>query len=169
MTQNKIKKLSCLKNIVRQLQKKRKTVVFTNGCFDILHLGHIRYLEKARALGDCLIVAVNSDFSVRRLKGESRPVFGDKERAAVLAALQCVDYVVVFADDTPLCLIESLRPDVLVKGGDWKISDIVGSKTVFSYGGKVRRIGYIKGYSTTSAIARIAAAYPARSSLLIGH
>jgi len=149
----KIVTLRRLKNILRRSSVKK--VVFTNGCFDILHYGHIAYLEKARALGDILVVGLNSDASVRRLKGKNRPVTHETDRARVLAALACVDYVVLFSQDTPLELIRALRPDILVKGGDWKIPHIVGAKDVLSDGGKVRVIPYIKHRSTTGIINKI--------------
>jgi rfaE bifunctional protein nucleotidyltransferase chain/domain len=134
---------------------KRKKVVFTNGCFDILHMGHVTYLEKARKLGDWLVVGVNSDASVRRLKGPSRPVNSQKDRARVLSSLRCVDRVVVFHEDTPEKLIRKIRPDVLVKGGDWKKQNVVGAGFVESYGGKVRLIKFVKGFSTTGLLSKI--------------
>lgn len=155
MTKNKIKRLEELKKIVASCKKEKEKVVFTNGCFDILHLGHIKYLEKAHSLGNKLIVAVNSDASVRRIKGHNRPVFSEKERAALVAACACVDYVIVFGEPTPLKLIKALKPDILVKGSDWRKSDIVGGNFVQSYGGKVARVKFIKGYSSSSIIARI--------------
>lgn len=135
---------------------KHKKVVFTNGCFDILHKGHVAYLEKARRLGDYLVVGLNSDASVRRLgKGPGRPVNSQKDRAAVLGALRCVDRVVIFGEDTPERLIRKVRPDVLVKGGDWKKENVVGASFVESYGGRVRLIPYVKGFSTTGLLAKI--------------
>jgi D-beta-D-heptose 7-phosphate kinase/D-beta-D-heptose 1-phosphate adenosyltransferase len=130
-------------------------VVFTNGCFDLLHPGHVRYLEAARALGDVLVVALNDDASVRRLKGPGRPVLRVAERAEVLAALAAVDHVIVFPDDTPLALIEALAPDVLVKGADRAADDIVGRESVASRGGRVERIDLVPGASTTDLIRRI--------------
>jgi D-beta-D-heptose 7-phosphate kinase/D-beta-D-heptose 1-phosphate adenosyltransferase len=152
---DKIKKSKTLKGIVSSLKRKGKRVVFTNGCFDILHLGHIKYLEKAAALGERLIVAVNSDSSVRKIKGSPRPIMPAKERAILVAACECVDYVVIFSEATPLGLIKALRPSILVKGGDWQKSDIVGSDIVEAYGGRVVRIKFIKSYSSSSIIARI--------------
>jgi D-beta-D-heptose 7-phosphate kinase/D-beta-D-heptose 1-phosphate adenosyltransferase len=157
MPKNKIKKLTELKSSVAADKRKGKKVVFTNGCFDILHLGHIKYLEQAAALGDKLIIAVNSDASVRKLKGLKRPIFPQKGRARLVAALECVDYVIIFNADTPLNLIKALKPDVLVKGGDWRSDNIVGKDFVESYGGKVKSCGFVKGYSTSSIIARIKA------------
>ncbi|MDD5018877.1 MAG: D-glycero-beta-D-manno-heptose 1-phosphate adenylyltransferase [Candidatus Omnitrophica bacterium] len=149
----KIVTLHRLKNILRRSDAKR--VVFTNGCFDILHYGHVAYLEKAKALGDILIIGLNSDASVRRLKGKARPINNETDRACVLAALACVDYIVLFSRDTPLELIKTLKPDVLVKGGDWDISCIVGAKEVLADGGKVCVIPYIKSRSTTGIIDKI--------------
>ena len=130
-------------------------IVFTNGCFDLLHVGHIRYLRQARRLGDVLVVAVNSDDSVRRLKGPSRPVQPEEDRAEILAGLECVDYVVSFDEDTPLALIERLRPDVLVKGADWQKDQIVGREVVERAGGRVATISYVEGVSTSALIERI--------------
>ena len=133
----------------------KKKIIFTNGCFDILHVGHVRYLKKARSLGDWLIVGVNSDSSVRKLKGPGRPVNSEKERMEVLAALKAVDEVRLFSEPTPEDLIRKIRPDILVKGGDWKIKDIVGAEFVRSYGGKVRSLGFVKGYSTTAVLKKM--------------
>lgn len=132
-------------------------LVFTNGCFDIIHPGHVDYLERARSMGACLVVGLNSDASVRRLKGESRPVNDQQSRARVLAALQCVDFVVIFDQDTPLELITRVRPDVLVKGGDWSVERIVGREIVEAAGGEVRSIPLLAGHSTTATVERIAA------------
>jgi rfaE bifunctional protein nucleotidyltransferase chain/domain len=132
--------------------RKRGKLVFTNGCFDILHKGHVTYLEKAKALGDSLVIAVNSDASVRSLKGPQRPINTLKDRMAVLAALASVDWVVSFNDKTPLKVVTQLRPDVLVKGGDWKVHEIVGSKEVLSWGGKVKSLPFVEGKSTTRII-----------------
>ncbi len=155
MIKDKIKKLRELKDIVAASKKRGKKIIFTNGCFDILHLGHIKYLEKASLLGDKLIVAINSDASVHRIKGNRRPLFPEQERAALVAALGCVDYVIIFAQPTPLHLIKTLKPDVLVKGGDWRTKHIVGKDFIGSYGGKVISANFVKGYSTSSIIARI--------------
>ena len=155
MIKDKLKKLNQLKGIVSSSKKRGKKIVFTNGCFDILHLGHIEYLEQAATLGNTLIVAVNSDTSVRRLKGNSRPVMGEEQRALLVAACECVDYVTIFSEATPLRLIKALKPDVLAKGGNWQKSDIVGRDFVESYGGKVFSLTLIKGYSSSSIIARI--------------
>jgi D-beta-D-heptose 7-phosphate kinase/D-beta-D-heptose 1-phosphate adenosyltransferase len=128
------------------------TIVMTNGCFDLLHVGHATYLAEAAALGDILLVAINSDTSVRRLKGEGRPVIGQADRAAMLAALACVDYVLVFDDATPRQLLETLRPDVLVKGGTYTPQEVVGREIVESYGGRVCVTGVVEGISTTQIV-----------------
>lgn len=152
---DKIESSERLKDILARLQSKGKRIVFTNGCFDILHIGHIDYLSRARKMGDILVVGLNSDSSVKRIKGKGRPVNKELDRAKILASLYFVDYVVIFNESTPKELIKKLRPDVLVKGGDWKIKDIVGSDIVRSYGGKVKRISFVKGYSTTSVIEKL--------------
>jgi len=152
---NKIKTLKQLQKICLNLKRKKLKVVFTNGCFDILHPGHIKYLARARALGDRLIVAINSDSSVRKIKGKTRPIFSQKARALLVGAFEFVDYVIIFSDNTPLNLIKALKPDILVKGADWQRQDMVGSKIVSSYKGKVARIAFVKGYSTSSIIAKI--------------
>lgn len=131
-----------------------RRVVFTNGCFDLLHQGHVRYLQSARRLGDCLVVALNTDESVRALKGPSRPINSLAQRLEVIAALEAVDFVTWFGDATPLKLIEDLRPGVLVKGGDWKVSEIVGAPQVLSWGGKVKSLPYLEDRSTTLMIQR---------------
>jgi D-beta-D-heptose 7-phosphate kinase/D-beta-D-heptose 1-phosphate adenosyltransferase len=130
-------------------------VVFTNGCFDLLHAGHVRYLREARSLGDVLMVALNSDASVRALKGPGRPILSQDERSEVLAALASVDYVTVFEEETPRELIASLLPDVLVKGGDWPIESIVGREEVEAAGGRVLSLPYLKGASTSEIVNRI--------------
>ncbi len=135
------------------IHKKHKAV-FTNGCFDILHKGHVTYLEKARSLGDSLIVALNSDQSVQRMKGPERPINTLADRLEVIAALESVDFVTWFEEDTPLEVIRLLKPQILVKGGDWKIDQIVGSKDVVSWGGKVYSLDYIPGQSTSEIIAK---------------
>ncbi len=130
-------------------------IVFTNGCFDVLHFGHVHYLQQAKRLGDLLVVGLNSDESVRRLKGPSRPVNGEMERAYVLGALSCVDYVVVFEEDTPENLIQVVKPDVLVKGGDYQIGDIVGADFVMANGGVVTTVPFVEGYSSTQIIEKL--------------
>ncbi len=129
--------------------------MFSNGCFDILHLGHIDYLEKARSLGDKLVIGLNSDKSVKKLKGENRPVNNEEARARMLAALSFVDGITVFEEDTPKELIDMLLPDILVKGSDYNIENIVGAKTVLANGGKVETIDLVNGYSTTNIIDKI--------------
>ena len=140
-----------------RLRGEGKRIVFTNGCFDILHAGHTRYLLQAAALGDVLVVGVNSDASVRKLKGEGRPVQGEADRAYLLASLSCVSYVVIFREDTPAALIERVVPHVLVKGGDWKGKEIVGAGFVRERGGSVRTLRFLAGRSTTAILQRAAA------------
>jgi D-beta-D-heptose 7-phosphate kinase/D-beta-D-heptose 1-phosphate adenosyltransferase len=140
---------------VRRAQRRGERVVFTNGCFDLLHVGHVRSLAEARSLGDRLVVGVNGDASVRRLKGAPRPLVPGRQRAEVLAALACVDWVVLFGQDTPLALIRALRPDVLAKGGDWKLDEIVGREDVESWGGRVERLRVIPGVRTTKLVDEI--------------
>lgn len=133
----------------------RAEIVFTNGCFDLLHVGHVRYLQEARRQGDILVVGVNSDASVKRLKGPQRPIQSEADRAEILAALSCVDFVVIFSEDTPYELIKLLQPRVLVKGGDWKPETIVGSDLVWAEGGKVLSLNFVDGRSTTKIISKI--------------
>jgi rfaE bifunctional protein nucleotidyltransferase chain/domain len=140
-----------LKQIAAQKAAGQK-IVFTNGCFDLLHVGHVRYLQAARALGDELVVAINSDASVKRLKGPERPIQTENDRAEIMAALGCVSYSVLFTEDTPARIIEAIKPHILVKGGDWKISQIVGGEFVQSYGGQVLSLQFIDGKSTTKLI-----------------
>ena len=139
---------------VRQLQSAGKQIVFTNGCFDILHPGHIDLLTRARHLGDVLVVAINSDSSVRRLKGSDRPIFPEDERAEILGALDVVDYVCTFDEDTPLETILEIHPDVLVKGADW-VANIVGQREVEGWGGRVEALSLVAGKSTTGVIERV--------------
>ncbi|HAA12386.1 MAG TPA: D-glycero-beta-D-manno-heptose 1-phosphate adenylyltransferase [Cytophagales bacterium] len=142
--------------LARQAWKQNgEKVVFTNGCFDILHLGHVDYIEKARELGDRLILGLNSDASVSRLKGPSRPLVHEQDRARVMAALQSVDAVVLFGEDTPLQLIQRLLPDVLVKGGDYTVDTIVGASEVLDAGGAVQTIAFVEGRSTTTLVQKI--------------
>lgn len=143
-----------LESIEKDLQKIRseKKIVFTNGCFDLLHVGHVRYLQEAKSLGHLLVVGINSDASVKRLKGPTRPIQSEQDRAEILSALSAVDFVVMFTEDTPEKLIETVKPDILVKGGDWKPEQIVGSKFVQSYGGKVMSLQFVDGKSTTKLI-----------------
>lgn len=139
----------------RELRSAGRTVVFTNGVFDLLHPGHVRYLQQARRLGDALIVGLNADESVRRNKGPARPVNPEGERAEVLAALDCVDAVAIFAEDTPAAIISAVQPDILVKGADWPADQIVGRDTVEARGGRVVLMDVEQGHSTTSILDRI--------------
>ena len=148
-----------LKDEVRRLKRAGKKIVFTNGCFDILHVGHVRYLQAARQLGDVLILALNTDASVRALKGEKRPLNSEEDRAEVLAALTCIDYITLFGEDTPLKLIELIEPDILVKGGDWSEETVVGGESVKKRGGKVVIIPQVEGASTTSTIDKVLKTY----------
>ncbi len=147
--------LNRLVKIVRKLRKQGKKVAFTNGCFDILHVGHLDSLERIKRKADILIVAVNSDASVRKIKGPSRPIVPQRERARLLAALKPVDYVTLFSEPTPLRLIRAIRPDWLAKGSDWKGKTVVGQKEVESYGGKVILLPYMRNHSTTGFLARL--------------
>jgi len=154
-TQDKIKNRVEAKELVSKWKDAGDEVVFTNGCFDILHLGHVDYLEKARSLGNRLVLAVNTDASVKKLKGEHRPVNSEYARARILAALNFVDLVMLFGEDTPLELIEEILPDILVKGKDYDASNIVGADVVIEHGGKVETITLVAGYSTTGIIEKL--------------
>ncbi|MFQ5600668.1 MAG: D-glycero-beta-D-manno-heptose-7-phosphate kinase [Candidatus Krumholzibacteriia bacterium] len=156
---SKILSRSEIQKVIAQARGQSKRVVFTNGCFDILHVGHIKLLRKARSLGDLLIVGINDDASVRALKGEMRPLIGESERAHVLAALDCVDFVSIFPEETPMALIEIIRPDALVKGGDYAIHEVVGRSFVESYGGHVELVPIIEGFSTSDLVRRIVEKY----------
>ena len=151
----KILSLDQLRTERERLRRLGRCVVFTNGCFDLIHPGHVRYLQEARRLGDALIVALNSDRSVRELKGEKRPILDQNERAEVMAALGCVDFVTIFDEPTPRVVIATLLPDVLVKGGDWGVDRIVGRDEVEAAGGEVFSLPFIEGCSTTDLIERI--------------
>jgi D-beta-D-heptose 7-phosphate kinase/D-beta-D-heptose 1-phosphate adenosyltransferase len=156
------RKIHLRQELARTLANRRtqgQVVVFTNGCFDLLHVGHIKYLQAARDLGDMLVLGLNSDASIRRLKGPKRPLIGQEERAHILAALGCIDYVVIFDEDTPYELIDTLRPDILVKGGDYAIDDVVGRDLVESWGGRVELVRFVDGKSTSTLIDRILEAY----------
>jgi len=153
--QAKIKSREALKIILAALPKDKLTV-FTNGCFDILHAGHVEYLERAKKLGDILIVALNEDKSVRKLKGPARPVNSLEDRARVIAALESVDYVTWFGENVPLNIIVSLKPKLLVKGGDYKVSEMIGAKEIKTWGGKAKALPFILGKSTTSILKRAA-------------
>jgi rfaE bifunctional protein nucleotidyltransferase chain/domain len=159
LSRSKIKTLKELKKILLNLKSKDKKIVFTNGCFDLLHYGHLRYLEEAKAKGDILVVAINSDASVRKIKGNKRPLTNEKDRARIIAGLGCVDYVAIFSQDTPLEIIKLLKPDILVKGSDWKTNNIVGRELVLKHGGKVLALSFLRGYSTTNLIKKIAEKY----------
>jgi D-beta-D-heptose 7-phosphate kinase/D-beta-D-heptose 1-phosphate adenosyltransferase len=150
-----IRKKEDLRRIVDDLKKKGKRVVFTNGCFDLIHLGHIRCLEKAKSLGDILVVGVNSDRSVRGLKGPERPILQEEDRAEILSGLGCVDYVIIFDEPTPLELISSLHPDVLAKGGNWAKEATVGREVVERSGGEVVILPFVEGNSTSNIIETI--------------
>ncbi|TRZ95109.1 D-glycero-beta-D-manno-heptose 1-phosphate adenylyltransferase [bacterium] len=152
----KIKKPQALKRIISRLKTKGSKIVFTNGCFDLLHYGHIRYLEDAKSKGDILIVAINSDSSIKKIKGKKRPLVKQTDRARIIAGLRSVDFVTIFYQSTPIKIIKLLRPDILVKGSDWKKDKIVGGEFAASYGGKVLNIRLIKGRSTTNLINKIA-------------
>ena len=156
---SKIESLESMAERARNLRQSGKKVVFTNGCYDILHPGHIELLSKARGLGDVLVVAINTDDSVRRLKGPGRPVFDEAERAEFLSAFEMVDFVCTFSEDTPLEAILKIRPDVLVKGADWGIDEIVGGAEVESWGGKVVAVPLVSGKSTTGIVERVLTRY----------
>jgi len=141
-----------MKDIRHQLKNQNKKVVFTNGCFDLIHAGHIDYLSKAKALGDVMIVGLNSDSSVIRIKGSKRPILNESERSFIISNLKPVDYVVLFDEDTPQLLIEELLPDILVKGADWEIENIVGKDVVIANGGEVKTIEFVNDQSTSNII-----------------
>ncbi len=155
METQKIKTLEEMLRVRAGMRAQGLKLVFTNGCFDLLHVGHVRYLNQARALGDALVVAINSDRSVRENKGEGRPLVPEAERAEVLSALACVDYVTIFDERTPQFVIDAIVPDVLVKGADWGLSEIVGRETVERAGGMVCNITLVPGKSTSSIVARV--------------
>lgn len=157
MGSEKIITLEAIPKVVDGLKEAGLSVVFTNGCFDLLHPGHVSLLSRAKALGDRLIVGLNGDASVRALKGPSRPIVPSEQRAMMLAHLECVDFVVIFEETTPLNAIKAVRPDVLIKGADWKEGEIIGQEFVESYGGRVVRLPLIPGLSTSDLIARIRA------------
>lgn len=152
LMKSKIKNIRTISKVIGNLKRKKKKIVFTNGCFDLLHIGHTRYLKNAGNLGDILIVGVNSDNSVKKLKGKNRPVVPQNERAEILSELPFVDLVVIFNEETPYKLIKRVLPDVLVKGGDWKVNDIIGGDIVKANGGKVISIPLIKGRSTSNML-----------------
>ena len=149
---NCLKSLEEIKLIRSALKADNKKVVFTNGCFDIIHAGHIDYLNKAKALGDVLIVGLNTDNSVKRIKGDKRPIISEDERAEIISNLKPIDYVVFFDEDTPAELINELVPDILIKGADWKTDEIVGGETVLANGGEVKTIKFVNDQSTSKII-----------------
>jgi D-beta-D-heptose 7-phosphate kinase/D-beta-D-heptose 1-phosphate adenosyltransferase len=151
----KVKRKEVLCKTIEDLKKKGKRIVFTNGCFDLLHLGHVRYLENSKSLGDVLVVGVNSDRSVRSLKGPERPILPEEERTEILSGLACVDFVTIFDELTPLDLISSLQPHILVKGGDWTKEAVVGKEVVEQSGGKVVILPFVEGSSTSNLIETI--------------
>lgn len=151
----KIKSPKDLKNIISRFKRKGKSIAFTNGCFDILHYGHINSLERAKGLADILVVAINSDSSIKRIKGKKRPIVKLKERIKLVAALEAVDFVTFFSQDTPLEIIKLLKPDILLKGKDWNKNKVVGKEIVESYGGKVITLPYLKGKSSSKLIKKI--------------
>ncbi len=154
-TREKIRSLEATKLLVSRARKRGERIVFTNGCFDLLHRGHVRSLEEARSLGDRLVVAVNLDASVRRLKGPDRPIQPARTRMEVVAALACVDWVLGFGSDTPILPIRMLRPDVLAKGGDWAEHEIVGADEIEQWGGQIVRLAIVRGERTSDTIKRI--------------
>ena len=156
---NKILERETLQKKLDALRKKGKKIAFTNGCFDILHVGHVRYLREAKKTADVLVLALNSDSSVRSIKGEKRPLMTEKERAEILAALEFVDFVTIFPELTPLKLINYLKPDVLIKGGDWPEEKVVGREEVKKWGGKVAIIPEVEGKSTTNVVEKIRKLY----------
>ena len=141
--------------IINRIKAERKKIVFTNGCFDLLHVGHVRYLAQAKKLGDFLIIGLNSDSSVKELKGEDRPINSFEDRATLLSAIESVDLVIMFEEQTPENLIKDIVPDILVKGGDYNIEDIVGYQTVMQNGGQVKTLSFYDGYSSTNYINKI--------------
>jgi D-beta-D-heptose 7-phosphate kinase/D-beta-D-heptose 1-phosphate adenosyltransferase len=149
---NKIVGLATLKKKLKRWRQGGKKVAFTNGCFDILHFGHVSYLEEAKKPNRILIVGVNSDASVKKIKGPGRPIISQGHRAALVAALGCVDYVTIFREETPLRVIEAIKPDILIKGADWRRKDVAGGDVLKAYGGRVEFIRYIPGLSTTKII-----------------
>jgi D-beta-D-heptose 7-phosphate kinase/D-beta-D-heptose 1-phosphate adenosyltransferase len=156
---NKILERNALKNELEELRKKGKKIAFTNGCFDILHVGHVRYLREAKKTADVLVLALNSDSSVRSIKGEKRPILNENERAELLAALEFVDFITIFEELTPLELINCLKPDILIKGGDWPEEKVVGREEVKKWGGRVAIIPEIEGKSTTNIVEKIKKLY----------
>lgn len=153
--QKKVLQVKDLKKAISAWRKRGKKIAFTNGCFDILHYGHVAYLQRAKKTDRILIVGLNSDSSVRKIKGAGRPINSQKERAAIVAALGCVDYVAIFYEETPLKMIKELKPDILIKGADWKGKHVVGQNVVSQQGGKLEFVSYLSQYSTTKLIKSI--------------
>ncbi len=149
---HKIKTIKEIKKICEKLRKENKIIVFTNGCFDIIHPGHIKLLKKAKSLGDILIVGLNKDTSVKKLKGEKRPIIDEKGRAEILSSFSMVDYIVLFGEKTPIRLIKNILPHYIVKGGDYKENEVVGKEIIKKYGGKVVIVPFYKNYSTTNLL-----------------
>jgi D-beta-D-heptose 7-phosphate kinase/D-beta-D-heptose 1-phosphate adenosyltransferase len=156
---NKILERNALKDKLEGLRKKGKKIAFTNGCFDILHVGHVRYLREAKKTADILVLALNSDSSVRSLKGEERPLVPEKERAEIIAALEFIDFVTIFPELTPLELINYLKPDILIKGGDWPEEKVVGREEIKKWGGRIAIIPEVEGKSTTNIVEKIKKLY----------
>jgi D-beta-D-heptose 7-phosphate kinase/D-beta-D-heptose 1-phosphate adenosyltransferase len=156
---NKILERNVLKNKLEELRKEGKKIAFTNGCFDILHAGHIRYLREAKKTADVLVLALNSDSSVRAIKGEKRPLMSEEERAEILAALEFIDFVTIFQELTPLELINYLKPDMLIKGGDWPEEKVIGREEIKKWGGRVAIIPEVEGKSTTNIVEKIKKLY----------
>ena len=156
---NKFLERTALKDKLEELRKKGKKIAFTNGCFDILHVGHVRYLREAKKTADVLVLALNSDSSVRSLKGEERPLVPEKERAEILAAIEFIDFVTIFDELTPLELINYLKPDILIKGGDWPEEKVVGREEIKKWGGRVAIIPEVEGKSTTNIVEKIKKLY----------
>jgi len=150
-----IKNISLLKEKLLEEKKKNKKIVFTNGCFDLIHKGHIVLLKKAKSEGDLLVVAINSDDSIRKIKGKNRPIFSENERAEILAAFEFVDFVTIFNEENPYKIISELNPDILVKGGDWTVETVIGRDIVEANGGRVVIVPQVKGHSTSEIIGRI--------------
>ena len=159
LSELKIKTPKELVKIISGLKAKGKKIVFTNGCFDLLHYGHVKYLEDAKKKGDVLVVGINSDASVKRIKGNKRPIVGEKDRQRTIAGLESVDYVLCFKQDTPLEMIKLLKPDILVKGADWKKERITGADYILRYGGRVSSVKLVKNRSTTNLIKKIASTF----------
>lgn len=152
---NKRISINNIKKLAKKYKVQGKKIVFTNGCFDLIHEGHIRYLDKAKKLGDILIVGINSDKSVRKIKGGGRPILNEKERVIILSSLEMIDYIIVFNEDDPIELIKKIQPQYHVKGGDYKPKDLKETKTVEKYNGKIVIIPFVKGKSTTNIINKI--------------